>query len=104
MINRLEPDWKDPMCLRRQFFRTNVPNAGEQAGVHYDQIFLRHGPPTAITGWIPIGDCSPMTGGLIYLEDSVNMGESFERNFTSMSESKGLSEEQRKSAWNENVS
>ena len=54
--------------LRRTLLRNNIP--GTQAiGVHYDQIYLRHGEPTSITVWVPIGDIKVEGGGLIYLED-----------------------------------
>lgn len=53
--------FRDPMLLKRTLLRCNVPG-GETTPVHYDQIFLRAGPPTSITAWIPLGDC-PLAGG-----------------------------------------
>lgn len=54
--------------VKRSLLRNNVP--GNQAiGVHYDQIFLRHGEPTSYTAWVPIGDVGVQGGGLIYLEN-----------------------------------
>lgn len=55
--------------LKRSLLRNNLPNT-KAIGVHYDQIFLRHGEPTSITAWVPIGDVAITGGGLIYLEDS----------------------------------
>jgi phytanoyl-CoA hydroxylase len=54
--------------LRRSLLRNNVPGT-KPIGVHYDQIFLRHGEPTSITAWVPMGDISLVGGGLIYLEN-----------------------------------
>lgn len=53
--------------VRRTLLRNNVPG-NKAIGVHYDQIFLRHGEPTSVTAWVPIGDVSINGGGLIYLE------------------------------------
>jgi phytanoyl-CoA hydroxylase len=55
--------------LKRSLLRNNLPKT-KAIGVHYDQIFLRHGEPTSITAWVPIGDIDITGGGLIYLEDS----------------------------------
>lgn len=58
---------EDTLPLQRTLLRNNIP--GNRAiGVHYDQIFLRHGEATAVTAWAPIGDVSLEGGGLIYLE------------------------------------
>jgi len=103
MVRRLRPEWTSPSVLRRQIFRTNMPHAESTTGVHYDQIFLRHGPPTALTAWIPIGDCSPLTGGLIYLENSAELGKEFEDGFGRMCDDKGMPEEDRRSAHNSNM-
>jgi hypothetical protein len=54
--------------LRRTLLRNNIPGT-KAIGVHYDQIFLRHGEPTSITAWVPIGDVKVDGGGLIYLEN-----------------------------------
>jgi phytanoyl-CoA hydroxylase len=58
----------DTLGLRRSLLRNNTPG-NKAIGVHYDQIFLRHGEPTSVTAWIPIGDVSLTGGGLIYLEN-----------------------------------
>jgi hypothetical protein len=54
--------------LRRSLLRNNIPGT-KPIGVHYDQIFLRHGEPTSVTAWVPIGDIKVCGGGLIYLEN-----------------------------------
>lgn len=61
---------EDTLALRRTLLRNNTPG-NKAIGVHYDQIFLRYGEPTAITGWVPIGDVSLEGGGLIYMEDGM---------------------------------
>lgn len=105
MVKRIQPDWKDPFILRRHLIRANIPFAkGTATGVHYDQLFLRAGPATALTAWVPIGDCGPMNGGLMYLEDSVKVGQRIEDRFTEMCREKGMSEEERLYAFNQNVS
>jgi phytanoyl-CoA hydroxylase len=54
--------------VKRSLLRNNVPGT-KAIGVHYDQIFLRHGEPTSVTAWVPIGDITIDGGGLIYLEN-----------------------------------
>jgi phytanoyl-CoA hydroxylase len=54
--------------VRRSLLRNNTPG-NKAIGVHYDQIFLRHGEPTSVTAWVPLGDISLTGGGLIYLEN-----------------------------------
>ncbi|GFZ51558.1 hypothetical protein JCM24511_09325 [Saitozyma sp. JCM 24511] len=103
LVSRFEPSWTRPICLRRQIFRTNMPNAKSATGVHYDQLFLRHGPPTAITAWIPIGDCPPQGGGLMYLDDSLVLGRELEEGFTRLSEERNFTDDERKSAYNSNM-
>lgn len=61
---------EDMLALRRTLLRNNTPG-NKAIGVHYDQIFLRHGEPTAFTAWVPIGDVSLEGGGLIYMEDGM---------------------------------
>ena len=105
IMNRLKPNWNKPFVLRRQIFRTVMPESDNCTGVHYDQVFLRQGPAdSAITGWIPIGDCSAKSGGLMYMEDSLGFGQAMEKKFDEMSEAKGLDPEVRKLAYNVNVS
>ncbi|CZR52431.1 uncharacterized protein PAC_02308 [Phialocephala subalpina] len=89
--------WEDTTLLERSILRPNVPG-GETTQVHYDQIFLRAGPPTSMTAWVPIGDCAATGGGLIYLEDSVTVGQQLERDFNKAAEN--LSDAERISAFN----
>lgn len=61
--------WGDSTVgVRRSLLRNNTPG-NKAIGVHYDQIFLRHGEPTSVTAWVPIGDIGLTGGGLIYLEN-----------------------------------
>jgi hypothetical protein len=105
MVRRMHPEWTSPFVFRRQLIRTNLPSCtGTATGVHYDHIFLRDGPPTALTAWVPIGDCSPINGGLMYLEDSVGVGQAIEEEFTRQGQEKGFSKEDATYAFNSNVS
>lgn len=92
--------WADTTLLRRSLFRPNVPG-GETTQVHYDQIFLRGGPPTALTAWVPLGDCPVNGGGLLYLENSVPLGQELEDGFTDAA--KDFTQEERISAFNANM-
>ncbi|CZR60660.1 uncharacterized protein PAC_10556 [Phialocephala subalpina] len=89
--------WKDSTLLERSILRPNVPG-GEATPVHYDQIFLRGGPPTTVTAWVPLGPCTVKGGGLLYLEDSVGIGEELEKGFREAA--KEFSEEESISAFN----
>jgi phytanoyl-CoA hydroxylase len=61
--------WGDKtLAIRRTLLRNNTPG-NKAIGVHYDQIFLRHGEPSVLTAWVPIGDIALDGGGLIYLQD-----------------------------------
>jgi phytanoyl-CoA hydroxylase len=65
--------WNDnTLGFRRSLLRNNVPGT-KPIGVHYDQIFLRHGEPTSVTAWVPMGDIKLTGGGLIYLEDGLSL-------------------------------
>lgn len=44
----------DTLGVRRSLLRNNTPG-NKAIGVHYDQIFLRHGEDTSVTAWV----CSP---------------------------------------------
>lgn len=60
--------WGDnTKSIRRTLLRNNTPG-NKAIGVHYDQIFLRHGEDTFVTAWVPVGDIKIDGGGLIYLE------------------------------------
>lgn len=67
------------------------------------RIFLRHGEPTSITAWIPIGDIALDGGGLIYLEHGHLLGLEQEAAFTAKATASGLSDEEAKNAFNQNM-
>ncbi|KAF2854995.1 hypothetical protein T440DRAFT_551281 [Plenodomus tracheiphilus IPT5] len=95
--------WGDStLAVRRSLLRNNTPG-NKAIGVHYDQIFLRHGEPTSVTAWVPMGDISLTGGGLIYLEDGHTLGREIEEDFTRKARERGLSEEESKNAFNQNM-
>ncbi|CAG9952616.1 unnamed protein product [Clonostachys rosea f. rosea IK726] len=103
---RIEPfvgkmlQFSEPWCLPRSLLRCAVPG-GETTPVHYDQIFLRAGPPTSITAWVPIGDVEVEGGGLIYLDRAHEIGVNYEQDFSKRNAD--LSDEERISAFNRNM-
>ncbi|KAK5173636.1 uncharacterized protein LTR77_002317 [Saxophila tyrrhenica] len=86
----------------RTLLRNNIPG-NKAIGVHYDQIFLRYGEPISITAWVPIGDIAYDGGGLIYLENGHLLGTEEEARFTEKATASGLSKEEAKSAFNQNM-
>ncbi|WAO94122.1 Hypothetical protein NCS54_01169000 [Fusarium falciforme] len=64
-------------------------------------IFLRAGPPTSVTAWVPIGDVEVEGGGLIYLDRAHDIGVKYEDDFSKMNAS--LSDEERMSAFNKTM-
>jgi phytanoyl-CoA hydroxylase len=95
--------WGDKThTIKRTLIRNNCPG-NKAVGVHYDQIFLRHGEPTAMTAWVPIGDVKPEGGGLIYLEGSEKIGEQIENEFSEKAKANGLTPEEMESAFNRNM-
>ena len=101
-VGKLMDGWKEPFRFRRQLLRTNIPRSYKTATrVHYDQMYLRRMEPGAVTGWIPIGDVSPISGGLMYLEDSMPLGLEIERAFMNINST--LPKEEQLSAFNQNV-
>ncbi|KAF2016401.1 hypothetical protein BU24DRAFT_391696 [Aaosphaeria arxii CBS 175.79] len=95
--------WGDStLGVRRSLLRNNTPG-NKAIGVHYDQIFLRHGEPTSFTAWVPMGDISLTGGGLIYLENGHTLGREVEAEFTRKAKESGLSDEQTKNAFNQNM-
>ncbi|GAP89456.1 putative phytanoyl- hydroxylase [Rosellinia necatrix] len=89
-----------PWCLPRSLLRCSVPG-GETTPVHYDQIFLRAGPPTSVTAWVPLGDIDVKGGGLIYLDHAHDVGKKYEEDFSRMNAD--LPDEERLSAFNKNM-
>ncbi|KAF2089793.1 phytanoyl-CoA hydroxylase [Saccharata proteae CBS 121410] len=93
---------EDALALKRTLLRNNTP--GNRAiGVHYDQIFLRYGDPSSVTAWVPMGDVKLNGGGLIYLEDGHTLGTELEAAFTAKALATGLTPEQTKNAFNQNM-
>ncbi|KAJ6036389.1 hypothetical protein N7540_000668 [Penicillium herquei] len=93
-------NWEKPHMLQRTMLRAFVPNS-ELTPVHFDQMYLRAGPPTSITAWVPIGDISLEAGGLMYLEKSTDIGQKTEAEFAASAHN--LSDEERVSAFNKNM-
>lgn len=92
--------WERDVLIKRTLLRHNVPH-GFSTGIHYDKIFLRGGEAEFLTAWVPIGDCSAEGGGLMYLEDSTDIGHDMERDF--MKRSEGFSREERVNGFNVNM-
>ncbi|KAK6220860.1 hypothetical protein LQW54_001779 [Pestalotiopsis sp. IQ-011] len=89
----------DTLGIRRTLLRNNTP--GNRAiGVHYDQIFLRHGEPSVLTAWVPIGDVALDGGGLIYLEDGDRLGQKLEAECTEKARAAGLDDDEVRNAFN----
>ncbi|KAI1137659.1 hypothetical protein F5Y05DRAFT_419573 [Hypoxylon sp. FL0543] len=88
--------------LTRSLLRNNTPH-NKAIGVHYDQIFLRHGEDTSLTAWVPMGDISLDGGGLIYLENGHTLGREIEKGFYDLAQQTGLTEEEAKDAFNKNM-
>ena len=89
--------WKQEVILKRALLRHNCPGS-MSTGIHYDQLFLRGGEAEFLTAWVPIGDCAPTGGGLMYLENSGELGRKIEENFARKAED--LSAEEKASAFN----
>lgn len=119
MIARLTGWGENTYGVRRSLLRNNTPG-NKAIGVHYDQIFLRHGEPTSVTAWVPMGDVSLTGGGLIYLENGKfsrlsfllytngstpghTLGQEVENEFTRKAKECGLSDEETKNAFNQNM-
>lgn len=88
--------------LTRSLLRNNTPH-NKAIGVHYDQIFLRHGDDSNMTAWVPMGDVALDGGGLIYLERGHTLGRELEKGFFDRAEQTGLSEEEARNAFNKNM-
>ncbi|KAI1453232.1 hypothetical protein F4805DRAFT_461976 [Annulohypoxylon moriforme] len=96
--------WGDEntLGLTRSLLRNNTPH-NKAIGVHYDQIFLRHGEDTSMTAWVPMGDVALDGGGLIYLENGHTLGQEIEKDFYEKAKQTGLTEEEAKNAFNKNM-
>ncbi|KAI0839367.1 hypothetical protein F5Y06DRAFT_265242 [Hypoxylon sp. FL0890] len=93
---------ENALGLTRSLLRNNTPH-NKAIGVHYDQIFLRHGEDTSMTAWVPMGDISLDGGGLIYMEHGHTLGREIEENFYDLAKQTGLTEEEAKDAFNRNM-
>ncbi|QDS67524.1 hypothetical protein FKW77_002300 [Venturia effusa] len=102
MVARLTGWGDDTLNVRRSLLRNNTPG-NKAIGVHYDQIFLRHGEPTSMTAWVPMGDIALTGGGLIYLENGHTLGREIEADFTKKAAESGMSNEEAKNAFNKNM-
>ncbi|UNI22211.1 Phytanoyl-CoA dioxygenase [Purpureocillium takamizusanense] len=92
----------DTLAVRRSLLRNNTP--GNRAiGVHYDQSFMRHGEPTSVTAWVPMGDVRLEGGGLIYLEGGEALGAQIEDDFAAKARAAGMSDEETRNAFNANM-
>ncbi|KAB8222349.1 hypothetical protein BDV33DRAFT_229624 [Aspergillus novoparasiticus] len=92
--------WEHITMLQRTLLRAFVPDS-ELTPVHFDQMYLRAGPPTSLTAWVPIGDISLEGGGLMYLEGSTDIGQKTEEEFSR--NASNLTDEERVSAFNKNM-
>lgn len=101
-VSRLTGWGGDTMAIRRTLLRNNTPG-NKAIGVHYDQIFLRHGEDTSVTAWVPMGDISRQGGGLIYLEKGHLLGAEIEQAFTIKAQATGLTAEEARNAFNQNM-
>jgi len=93
--------WEKEILIKRSLLRHNVPG-GLSTGIHYDRIFLRAGEAEFLTAWVPIGDCSAIGGGLMYIEGSSQLGKNMEADF--MERAKDMPLEERLSGFNKNMS
>lgn len=92
----------DTLTVRRTLLRNNTPG-NPAIGVHYDQLFMRHGEPTAVTAWVPMGDIRIEGGGLIYLEGGDTLGQQMEGDFTRKAKETGMTDEETRNAFNANM-
>ncbi|KAI9821328.1 MAG: hypothetical protein M1827_004064 [Pycnora praestabilis] len=92
--------WKRETIVTRTLLRHNVPH-GLSTGIHYDRIFLRAGESEFLTAWVPIGDCAADGGGLTYLENSTELGQQMEADFTERA--KDFTPEERIRGFNQNM-
>ncbi|KAI4092151.1 MAG: hypothetical protein LQ344_003634 [Seirophora lacunosa] len=90
--------WKQEVIVDRAMLRHNCPGS-KSTGIHYDQYFLRDGDDEFLTAWVPIGDCAPAGGGLMYLEDSTSLGKDLEAEF--LQKARHLPKQERIDAFNE---
>lgn len=51
-----------------RYVRPGETGIGTATQAHYDLVYLREGTDRVLSLWIPLGNCPPTTGGLVYLE------------------------------------
>ena len=95
--------WEREVILKRGLIRHNVPGSRCPSGIHYDQLFLRGGDPVFTSAWIPLGDVAANGGGLMYLEDSCELGVEIENRFRERQDREDMPLEQRVSAFNRHM-
>ncbi|KAM6522071.1 hypothetical protein FALCPG4_011763 [Fusarium falciforme] len=83
---------------RYQKFKDTV---GRRIEPFIGNIFLRAGPPTSVTAWVPIGDVEVEGGGRICLDRAHDIGVKYEEDFSKMNAS--LSDKERMSAFNKTM-
>lgn len=86
--------------IKRAMMRHNCPNS-LGTGVHYDKLFLRGSDDDFLTAWVPMGDCTARGGGLMYLEDSNQLGRELEQEFKD--NAKNLGDKERVNAFNKHM-
>jgi ectoine hydroxylase-related dioxygenase (phytanoyl-CoA dioxygenase family) len=93
-----EAFFDSPVYLhKRKLIRFNRPGEQAATGAHYDQIYLRDGTDRFCSSWIPIGDTDVEMGGLIYLEESPELGRKIEAEY--LKKTTNLPHSQRVSAY-----
>ena len=60
----------DVKLLKRRILRHFTKDIKKSSNAHIDFSYLDQGEEDLITAWIPMGDCSIETGGLMYLKNS----------------------------------
>lgn len=70
---------------KRKLMRHTLPNDPRCTGAHYDLVYLRDGTDRLCSSWIPLGDTPVEMGGLVYLENSAEIGRELEVDFQAQS-------------------
>ncbi|MFD8811940.1 phytanoyl-CoA dioxygenase family protein [Streptomyces sp. NPDC059627] len=58
------------VMLSRRILRHFHRGSALASRAHVDRDYMDRGTPRTLTAWIPVGDCPPATGALVYLEGS----------------------------------
>lgn len=86
---------------KRKLLRYTLPGSDFSTPAHYDLVYLRGGTDRLVTAWIPVGDCPAEMGGLVYLENSHQLGVKMEAEFAA--KSLDLAPEERIGAYNKHM-